>query len=356
MDHSADMATTPPLDEIDHALLAELEQQLPLDHRPFERLGRKLDLPEQECLRRVERLKERQAIREIRAHFDPTLLGYQTTLVAMCLPARRLQEAAALLGRHPGVAFVCERNDPFNLWWSLALPPYESLDQAINALHAATNSQDTVVLPALRIYKRPPDSLIQRSAHPEEELEEFAGEAGRTTASPSWSAQDVAFIRVLQEDLPLIEMPFAVLAEQSGAHEDALFEWMKQAQHRGILRRFAAGVPPRDTPAASTLVVWQVPAERVDGVAEAMSSVRAVVRCQRHPVYASWPYSLSTVMHAGGTAECAQVIRGIEERIGRLAHKTLITIKEYGRKRLRYFSPELAHWWQQVEQAGPGAE
>ena len=40
----------------------------------------------------------------------------------------------------------------------------------------------------------------------------------------------------MQEDLPLLEMPYGVWAEQAEMSEADLFEWMRRMEHAGALR------------------------------------------------------------------------------------------------------------------------
>ena len=55
--------TTQTFDDTDKALLTELQKRFPIDHRPFQVLGEKLGLSEQDCLERITRLKANQVIR-----------------------------------------------------------------------------------------------------------------------------------------------------------------------------------------------------------------------------------------------------------------------------------------------------
>ena len=126
---------TQTFDDLDQALLREIGKHFPIDHRPFQLLGRKLDIGEQECLRRIERLKEGNAIRQICAVFDARSLGYQRTLAAMRVAAARVDAAAEIVGQYPGVSYTCRRHDPFNLWLTVAAAPNDSLEEIVDVLH-----------------------------------------------------------------------------------------------------------------------------------------------------------------------------------------------------------------------------
>ena len=340
---------TQTFDDVDQALLSEVQKQVPIDHRPFELLGRKLDIGEQECLKRIERLKERQAIRQICAIFDARALGYQRTLAAMRLDPGRVDEAAQIVQQYPGVSYTCKRNDPFNLWLTLAVPPADSLEHLVNILSTLAKAEETILLPVRRLYKstgRPDrsDALGSWEGH-----EDVSNEPARVVSGLPLSEQDIRLIRIFQEDLPLIEMPFAVLASQVNTSEEELFAWARKAQHQGSMRRFAAIVhDDRSDLLTSALVVWQLPPDLVDAVAEQMVQFREVSRCERRPVYPSWPYPLFTTIQAKTFPACMDAVKRVEQRVGQFPHKNLSSAKEYERGWLQYFSPEFEEWWKRV--------
>jgi DNA-binding Lrp family transcriptional regulator len=334
---------------LDHALLTEIQRQVPVDHRPFELLGRKLDISEQECLRRLEPLRQQGVIQHIGASFNAEALGYDVTLAAMRVAAEHVDQAAAAAGQYPGTAFVCTRNDPFNVWVALAVPPEDTVDRVLGVLQTLAKSQETVRLPLARLYKRSDVPDPADTIPPIQGLEEPSEELRRQKMRLRLSEEDLRFIRILQDDLPLIEMPFAVLAEQAGASEDELFAWIRQARHAGSVSRFAATVRPK-TPQAlgSILIAWQIPMESVEQVGEHMARVREVSRCEQRAVHPSWPYSLLSTIRVHTAADGMGVVGRIERQIGRFTHKHLFILKEYQRVRPPLFSPALNEWWTQV--------
>lgn len=337
-----------PLDETDRALLEDIQRFVPLDHRPFEILAEKLGILEQDYVARLARLKEQQVIRRISGVFDAAALGYQSALVAMRLSPSRVDEAAEIVCRHPGVSSCQQRNDVFNLWFAIALPPSDSLEQIVQILEALVKPDETILLPTLHIYKIGPDAelVAQELLLESQPLQDTQR---RLSPRPVLSERDIRLIRLLQEDLPLLELPFAVWAEQAETTEDELFGWAKKMEHLGYLRRFSAVTAPRQPgfPASAT-VVWQVPKEQVEAIGERISLIREVGYCCRRPVSPSWPYALFTLIHAETDAGCMESVRRIEEHAGQFPHKHLFSMKEYKRARLLYFDPALDTWWKDI--------
>src|SRR5437879_1484102 len=112
------------LDDLDKRLLNHVQGEFPMAVRPFMALGEALGISETEVIRRVQRLKEAEAIRQVSAIFDTRSLGYQSSLVAMRLAPERLNAAAEIINSHPGVSHNYKRNNAFNLWFTIALPQH----------------------------------------------------------------------------------------------------------------------------------------------------------------------------------------------------------------------------------------
>ena len=342
-------ATTQTFDDVDKALLTEIQKQFPIDHRPFQILGEKLGISEQACLERINRLKTNQVIRQISAIFDTRALGYQSTLAAMNVDPSRVDEAAEVINQHPGVSHNYKRNDPFNIWFTIAVPPGDSLERVIHILHALAEAEETIILPTLRLYKIGVKLDLTGQESGLESPEEIYDEKRRMAMKPPLADQDIRLIRVFQEDLPLLEISFGVWAEQAETTEEDLFAWARKMEHLGYMRRFAAILHHRNAGfKANAMVVSQVPEERVDAVGEQMALFREVSHCYRRPVYPSWPYPLFTMIHAETYSACMEIVKRIEDRVGTFPHKSLFSTKEYKKIRVKYFTPELDQWWHDV--------
>lgn len=344
------MASAPyNFDAADKALLTEMQKQFPLTHRPFQVLGEKVGIAELDCLERVGRLKSTGVIRQLSAIFDTRALGYQSSLVAMMLEQSRVEEAVQIINQHPGVSHNYKRDDRFNIWFTIAVPPSDTLEQVIQILHALAGSDETIILPTLRLYKIGVKLDLTDQGELLEEPDEIYGESRQMSQRPPLSTEDIRFIRIMQEDLPLLEIPYAVWAEQSDSTEEELFTWARTMEQRGYLRRFAAILSHRKAGfLANAMVVWQVPEEQVDTVGEQMALFREVSHCYRRPTYPNWPYAIFTMIHGRTYDACMEVVKRIEERVGQFQHKGILSIKEYKKIRVKYFTPELDDWWKNI--------
>ena len=92
-------------------------------------------------------------LRQLSAIFDTRALGYTSALVAAKVDPDHIDEAAAIISEHPGVSHNYKRNHAYNLWYTIAVPPGDSLDEHIDVLHRESGALVTRKLPTLKLYK-----------------------------------------------------------------------------------------------------------------------------------------------------------------------------------------------------------
>ena len=283
------------LTDLDRELLNAVQWDFPLEARPFAAIGERLDVSEPEVRERVAHVKSVGVLRQLSAIFDTRALGYSSALVAAKIAPERIDEAAAVMSAHPGVSHNYKRNHAYNLWYTIAVPPGDSLEDHVDVLH------------------RDSGALITR--------------------------------RVVQEDLPLVERPFAAQGELIGCSEDELLALLASFKERKLMRRFAAVMNHRSAGyKANAMGVWAVPDDRLDEIGPTMAGFARVSHCYRRPVYDDWPYSIFTMVHGMNARECEETIAAIREETGVDEYALLWSVKEYKKTRVRYYTDEWDAW------------
>lgn len=338
------------LDGLDRRLLNRIQEDFPLVPRPYAALGEALGCDEAEVRDRIARLRQARVIRQISAIFDTRALGYHSTLVAMRIPPERLEAGARRISEHPGVSHNYARQHEYNLWFTLAVPPWQDVAQVAERLGREVGAERTRVLPTLRLFKIGVHLDVAGERTPEtlETGRVYGGaDAERGRATPL-TGRDVAMIRQLQQDLPGIPRPFRPWAERLGCTEAELFAWCAAMTACGKMRRFAAVLRHQNAGFVSNAMgVWRVPPERVAEVGPVMASFAAVSHCYERPTYPDFPYNLYTMVHGRTRQECLQTLEAIAARTGVTDRAYLWSSREFKKERVLYFleedlPPELA--------------
>src|SRR5260370_33771432 len=210
------------MDAIDMQIVNNLQQEFPLVADPFTAIGAPFGLSAEAVIARLQAIKELNIIRQISAIFDTRTLGYKSSLVAMSTEPEDELHAAHVLNAHSVVSHNYKRNHEFNLWFTIAVPGHSSLDQTVDVLHTEARAISTRILPTLRLFKIGVTLDMTGEQDPARQSAPAYGEFRRPATPPPLSDDDLAFIRALQEDLPLVRRPFAYIAEHIGRSEGEL--------------------------------------------------------------------------------------------------------------------------------------
>lgn len=335
------------LDDVDRELLNAVQWDFPLDVRPYAVLGERLGIPEPEVRERIGKAKEARVLRQLSAIFDTRSLGYSSSLVAAKVPAEGVDEAAAIVSEHPGVSHNYKRSHEYNLWYTLAVPPGDSLDEHIEVLHRESGALTTRKLPTLKLFKIGVklDMTGQTSADAKTEVKAHERPEHEDDTPLVLTDREKAVIKVVQADLPLVERPFDELGADVGLSGEEVVETLCSFAERKLMRRFAAVMNHRNAGfKANAMGVWAVPEDRLAELGPKMAGYAAVSHCYRRPTYPDWPYSVFTMVHGRNAQECEATIAAISTETGIDEYFLLWSVKEYKKVRLRYFTPEWDEW------------
>jgi DNA-binding Lrp family transcriptional regulator len=156
---------------------------------------------------------------------------------------------------------------------------------------------------------------------------------------------DIAVIRALQGDMPVIPEPYAPAAAELGIPQDRFLAHLSGMQERGLLRRVAAILYHRRAGfSANGMGVWKVPDEQILDVGRQMAAVRGISHCYQRPTYRDWPYSVFTMAHGRSKEECDAILDSIAETHGITERATLYSSTEFKKIRLLYFTDEFKAW------------
>jgi DNA-binding Lrp family transcriptional regulator len=320
------------LEQTEKKLLNILQMDFPLVERPFQAIAEQLETPESEVVQKTLDLKDRGIIRNISAFCDARKLGYKTTLIALHVPQRHLEKAAAVVSEHPGVSHNYGRNHYYNLWFTLALPYSFNLAKEVQVLAKNGKADDFLILPAIKVFKLNTSFDLLGKGMPELQLSSEIQQNNYQLTS-----LDRSIVDRIQEDLQIVERPFDIWADSLGIKVATLLDHVKLLQQKKIVRRFGASLSHTSVGLNSNVMVcWQVPDDRIDEIGKRMSSYSWVSHCYERLACTDWPFNLYTMVHHNTDEACRQVVARMSLETGINHFQMLFTVKEYKKTKATY--------------------
>ena len=161
-------------------------------------------------------------------------------------------------------------------------------------------------------------------------------------ALPLSAHQQTQLRRLIEKGLPVVATPYLTLAQQIDASEQQVINQIEQWQEGGLIKRFGLVVKHRQLGyKANAMVVWNIPDEDVDGVANMLAMFDEVSLCYRRPRrLPDWPYNLFCMIHGTKRELVLEQIKKITTQL-QLEHiqkDVLFSYKAYKQHGARYGS------------------
>ena len=314
---------TTPNDSVEARLLLALQQGLPLDSRPFARLGRDLGLTEEAVLSHVRDWFASGVARRFGAVFDSRSLGYDSTLCAAEIPERDLEAAAARIVPHPGITHCYERDGHPNLWFTMTAPAAD-LTRELARVADALGFHGVLNLPALRKFKI--EAVFGRGEQDEEP---------KTVSRPAGPVVPIAerereVVRQLQASIGVSADPFGDVARKIGYDPDELLRLLAAWERAGVIRRIGLVVRHRQLGfSANSMCVWKAPEERLEAAGAILARDPHVTHCYERPAYAAFPFNLYAMIHAKSPGEAVAVFERLGANAGLSAGRMMWSVREF---------------------------
>jgi siroheme decarboxylase len=334
-----------PLTDLDKRLLNLMQGSFPIIERPYAHVASEAGVTEDEVLQRVQRLLDERIIRQVTPIFDTRALGYSSMLVAAKVDPENPWRAATIINEHPGVSHNYLRNHEFNIWFTIATEPDSplGLERTLEVLAELAGAESIRQLPTLKLFKIRMDLEMEGGTEALSAPVEAAAPA--ETERQPYDEHDIAVIRALQGDLPVISEPYVPAAAALGITVPELLAHLEGMQERRLLRRVAAILFHRRAGfSANGMGVWKVPDDRIMELGPQMAAYRGISHCYQRPTYKDWPYSVFTMAHGRSKEECDAILDSIATDTGIEERSTLYSSTEFKKIRLLYFTEDYRAW------------
>ncbi|MDI6735422.1 MAG: hypothetical protein QME42_04375 [bacterium] len=323
---------------LDIKILDTIQQEFPVCPQPFKTLSTNLGLTEDEVLNQVLSLKEQGVIRRISALFNSSKLGMVTTLVAMKAPGDKIDSIANIINEYAGVTHHYERDDDYNLWFTLMAKSKEELTKFIDEIKEKTGVSSLLNLPTLRRFKVDTTFWIPGTPFKQNIEEIISQNLNATSLEKYIDETDKEVFKELQA-LSVVLHPYRLIADRLKITEDDLFERISAYKKSGIIRKIRAVLDHYKIGLAeNVLVVFKVTRQDMPKIVDLLISYPQVTHCYERQTYPEqgWEYNLFAMIHGRTKQECEGIISSILEKTG-LEYKKLYTKRELKKANPRYF-------------------
>jgi DNA-binding Lrp family transcriptional regulator len=331
--------------ELERRLLGRLQSDFPIAADSYGALALDLEATRGAAHDAVQRLRRAGVIRRIGASYVPARLGYVSTLVAACVEPACLVRAAACASGFAEVTHNYEREDRFNLWFTVIARNPERMGAIVAAVRAVPGVGEVRSLPALRTFKIRVDFQFEETSAAAVAPAAFLDPRHPPATSPVvpclLDAIDRRLIARTCGDIGGGVSPFADLAAELGTAEADVLARLQFCRERGLMRRFGAVLRHRVAGfMGNGMSVWNVPDERVDGVGRRLAESAAVSHCYERPRFAGWPYSLYGMMHGRDRDACRRAAERLAAELAIADWRILFSAREFKKTSRVYFGEQ----------------
>ncbi|RDW14388.1 siroheme decarboxylase subunit beta [Paracoccus thiocyanatus] len=310
------------MDDLDLRLLDGFQRDMPLEIRPFAAMAYRLGTSEAEVIARLARLRDQGVVARIGATCRPNTAG-ASTLAALRVPRRRIDQVAALVGAEPGVnhCYLRQGSD-WNLWFVATAPDAAALSESLARIEAGAGLA-VLSLPLVRAFNI---DLGFPLAGPRRAMA-LDQPADLAALRP----RDPALMQALTTGLALVPRPFVALGQALHRSEAEVITRIRALSQARILTRFGVIVRHRALGwTQNAMVVWRLPEAAVEAAGTALAGVPGVTLCyQRRTVPGLWNWPLFCMIHARSRAEASEVLgraRALPE-LARRPHRVLFSTR-----------------------------
>jgi DNA-binding Lrp family transcriptional regulator len=335
---------------LEQKVLNRVQRDIPFAERPFTRMAKETGVTEPEFIETLKKLKADGVIRNISGIFNASSLGYRSCLAAISVPEGDAERAAGIISSHPGVSHNYLRAHRFNIWFTLALPGDESLEDVVADMAARAGASDHIILKTVKLLKIGVHFTMggEDGEAPSSEKRGSASAPSPERSAPKLTIGEKEAVRLLQYDLPLEERPFrAILEREKGRiNETMLLDIGESFKARGMIRRYAGVLRHRKAGyGANAMTAWKPGALGDDDIERIFGAVKSISHLYlRETTPGTWEHPLFAMIHAKSDEELDGIIASLQKDSGIGDCLVLRTLREFKKERVIYFSPEFEKW------------
>ena len=126
------------MDDIDKAIINQLQQGFPICTSPYRQVAEQLGISEADLLNRLRSLLADGVLSRFGPMYHAEQMGGALTLAAMKVPDERFDEVTGIVNAFPEVAHNYSRTHALNMWFVLATERPEQVQEVIDVIEQQT--------------------------------------------------------------------------------------------------------------------------------------------------------------------------------------------------------------------------
>ena len=148
-----------PVSEADKAVIRELQEDLPLESRPFDAMARRLGMTTSQLFSLAQQFQERKIMRRYSAVLHHRRSGFRANaMIVWKVPEEQSQEMGLKMSQHPAVTHCYQRPTfpdwPYTHFTMVHATTPEGCEEAARQIGEATGISDRLLLYSTREYKK----------------------------------------------------------------------------------------------------------------------------------------------------------------------------------------------------------
>ncbi|MBM7623086.1 AsnC family transcriptional regulator [Sporohalobacter salinus] len=139
------------INELDKSIIKEIQEELPLEARPYQQIAERIGISEEELLERLNILKEKEQLRRVGAILYHRELGYSANgMGAWIVPEGKREEIGRLMTTYDEISHVYERPTypdwPYSLFSMIHGQSKEEVEKVADDISQRTGIEDYIIL------------------------------------------------------------------------------------------------------------------------------------------------------------------------------------------------------------------
>jgi DNA-binding Lrp family transcriptional regulator len=338
----------------DIAVISQLQQDIinntqkgfPLTAKPYKTIAKQLQkagvkTSEAAVFEAVNNLNSQQVLSRVGPVFDHKKAG-ASTLAALAVPDKDLDKIAGIVNQFEQVNHNYGREpyyqkQQFNLWFVVTANDMVALNTTLANIELLTGLP-VLVLPMEASYHIDLASSINVTGLESPIVEPLL--IDECAAKALTDVEKSTLRTFIEKGLPESLSPYQVVAQQLSLTEAQVIMQIAQWQQNGLIRRFGLVIKHRRLGYdANAMVVWNIPNDDMDNVAQQLAKCSPVSLCYQRPRrLPDWPYNLFCMIHGTDKALVLAQISQITEQLGLtdIEKDILFSFKAYKQHGARY--------------------